>query len=129
MAEDGSVLDGVVHHLLLPGTVAHKSSCLFCLLLGPLLFPYGFAVFVHSLDFGHIHALCGCNVRQHRVLGYEVSHHNEATTTHIKRTEQGFFHPIGQIVNTLLVAAKLIIIQVIDNDVVRSCLLVPQATG
>ena len=56
--EDGAVHDRVVHHLLLPGTVAHEVAVSLCLLLRPLLFPYRLAVSVHRLYLGEEHALC-----------------------------------------------------------------------
>ena len=129
VTEDGSVLDGIVHHLLLPGAISHKCCSFFCLLFGPFLFPYRLTVLIHSFNLGHIHTLGGCDVCQYGVLGYEVTHHNEATATYVKSTEQGFFHPIGKVFYSLLVTAKLIIIQVVNHDVVRSCLLVSQTTG
>ena len=97
-------------------------------MFGPLLFPYRLTVLVNGFDFGHIHAFCGCDVCQYGVLGYEVTHHNEATTTNIKSTEQGFLYPVGEVVYSLLVTAKLVVVQVVNYDVVRSGLLVSQTT-
>ena len=50
MLEDGTLVDGVVHHLLLPGPVAHEVGILLSLLLGPFLFPYRIALVIHRAD-------------------------------------------------------------------------------
>ena len=58
MSENGAVVDGVVHHLLVPGTEADKIGVLLCLFLSPLFSPYRVPVAVDGLDPGDMHPLC-----------------------------------------------------------------------
>ena len=122
--EDGAVHDRVVHHLLLPCAVAHEVAVSLCLRFRPLLLPHWFAVSVHRLYLGEKHALCARDVVEHRVLADKVAHHDEASTTHIERTEERLLHPVRKVMHQLLVAAQLVIVQVVDDDVVRTSLTV-----
>ena len=56
--EDSTIHDRVVHHLLLPGTIAHEVAVSLRLLFGPFLFPYRFSVTINRYDFRKEHALC-----------------------------------------------------------------------
>ena len=67
-----------------------------------------------------MHALCGTDVGQDGCLGYEVSDHEEAATSYIECTEESLLDPVGEFLYTAFVAAELIIIEVIDDNIVRS---------
>ena len=127
MAEDGAVLDGIVHHLFLPCPVSHEVAVFLRLLLRPLLLPYRIAVTVNRFDFRHIYSFGSCNVGQHGGLGNEVSYHDEASAPHIQRAKKCLLHPIGKVFDTFLVAAKLVVIEVVDDYVIRACLTFAQA--
>lgn len=129
MSEDGAVLDRVVHHLLLPVAVAHELTVGIHLLPGPLLPPCGVAVLVDGIHLAEEHALGVGDVVEHGVLVDEVAHHDEAATTHVQGSEECRLHPVGQLPHSLLVLAKLIIVEVVDDDVVGACLTVTEATG
>ena len=128
MLEDGSLVDGVVHHLLLPGPVAHEVGILLSLLFGPFLFPYRIALIIHRADLRDMDPTGGSYVGQYRVLADEVAHHDEAATSHIQGTEQCLLDPIGEFPDTPLITAEFIVIEVIDNDVVGSCFTFTQTT-
>lgn len=42
--------------------------------------------------------------------------------------EEGLLHPVREIMHALLVAAELIVVEVVDDDVVRAALAVAQAS-
>ena len=48
----------------------------------------------------------------------EVADHDEAATATIERTEEGFTHPVGELVDTVLVLHDLVIIKVVNDDIV-----------
>ena len=49
LPKDSSLDDGIVHHLLIPGTIAYKVGIFAGFLLGPFLTPYGIALAVHGI--------------------------------------------------------------------------------
>ena len=86
--EDTTLGNGVVHHFLLPKAVAHEGLHLFCLLAGPFLFPDRISVCIDGLDFREGHALGLRDLLQYRILANEVSHHDKAATSNVKRPEE-----------------------------------------
>ena len=128
-AEDGAVADGVVHHLLLPGAVAHEPGGRFGLLLGPLLLPDRLPVGIYGAHLRDVHARRVDDVLQHAGFGDEVAHHDEAATAGVEGAKQCLLDPCGEVCHAGLVAAELVIVEVIDNDVVGPALLVAQSAG
>ena len=68
----------------------------------------------------------GCYVGQYRVLTDEVAHHDEAAASHVEGTEQCLLDPIREFPDTPLITAEFVVIQVIDDDIVRSCFTLTQ---
>ena len=128
MAKYRAILDRIVHHFFVPGTEPHKVGVCLSLFLCPFLTPDRFTISINRHNLRQKHTLGMCQVIENRCLGNEVAHHNEATTTHVKRTEKGFFHPVGKVMHTLLITAKLIIVKVINDNVVWTCLTITQTT-
>ena len=52
----------------------------------------------------------------------------KTSTANIKRTEESLLHPVGEVVYEFVVLAKLIVVKVIDDDVVRTGFTVTQTT-
>ena len=73
-------------------------------------------------------ALCGAYIRQDRSLGDEVADHEEAATSYIQRTEKCLLHPVGEFADTPLVTAKFVVVEVVDDNVVRTRLTLTETT-
>ena len=129
MPEDGAVCDGVVHHLLFPCPVTDKILVCLCLFLSPFFSPYRVPVAVNSLYLGHMNTFGSGNIGKHRVFGDKVADHDKTATANVERTEQSLLHPIGQILYTLFIPAYLVIVQVVDDNIIRASLAVTETTG
>ena len=127
--EDTTLGDGVVHHLALPRGIAHKVGIGFGLGLRPFVSPYGVAVVVYGIDLGDLHTGYIGDVLQHHVLGKAITDHEEAATADIQGAEERLLDPVGSLPDTLLVVAHLIVVEVVDDDVVRALLLLLESTG
>ena len=117
-----------MHHLLVPSAVAYELHVLASLFLGPLLFPYGVALAVNGINGRDMNALCGAYIRQDRSLRDEVAHHEETATSYIQRTEKCLLHPICKLMDTPLVTAEFVVVEVVDDDIVRTRLTLTETT-
>ena len=75
-----------------------------------------------------MHPFCLGEIGQHRVFRNEVPDHDKASPAHIQCTKKGFFYPVCNVMHPFLIAAQFVVIQVIDDDVVRTCFPVAQTT-
>lgn len=73
-------------------------------------------------------ALCSAYIRQDGSLGDEVADHEEAATSYIQSTEKCLFHPVGEFADTPLVTAKFVVVEVVDDNVVRTRLTLTETT-
>ena len=117
-----------MHHLLVPCAVADEVHVLSRLLLGPFLFPDGVALVVHGIDGRDVYAFCGTDVGEDRSLGYEVSDHDETSASYVERAEESPLDPVGEFSDAPFVSAELVVVEVVDDDVVRSRLALAETT-
>ena len=126
--EDGAVHYRVVHHLLLPRPVSHEVPVFLSLPPRPLLPPDGVAVAVDGLYLREDHAPRPGDVVQDGVLADEVPDHYEAPAPHVEGAEEGLLDPVGHLADPALVAAELVVVEVVDDDVVGPGLPVPESS-
>ena len=68
------------------------------------------------------------DVVEYAGLTDEVTDHDEAATSTIERTEEGFTHPVGELIDAVLVLHDLVVIKVVDDDIVGAVGAVAQTT-
>ena len=56
----------------------------------------------------------------------KVPDHDKASALRPERAEQGFFHPFGCLADAAVVLAQFVVVEVVDNNVVRSPVPVPE---
>ena len=127
--EDAALGNGVVHHLALPRGIAHKVGIGFGLGLRPFVSPDGGSVAVDGVDLGDLHTGYIGDILQHHVLGKAITDHEEAATADIQGAEERLLDPVGSLTDTLLIVAHLVVVEVVDDDVVRALLLLLESTG
>ena len=74
-----------------------------------------------------MHALRIHHVLQHGVFGDEVAHHDEPSALSPETSEQRLLHPVGKVGDPLLVAAKFVVVKVVDYYVVGAVAPVPES--
>ena len=62
------------------------------------------------------------------MLGKAITDHKEAPTADIQGAEECLLDPVGSLPDTLFIVAHLVVVEVVDDDVVRALFLLLEST-
>ena len=96
--------------------------------LGPIFGPGGVAVVVIDIDAGDVDAGRLHDIGEDGAFGDEVADHDEATALGAEGAHERLAGPLGGSIDTGGVARKLVIVEVVADDVVGAVLTVAETT-
>ena len=127
--EDGSLLDGVVHVLLLEKAFAYFGTDFGNLLFREVLLPGRVAVFVEHVDDGVVETGAFGDVAEHGVLADAVAHQHETASACVHRSVECGEAPIGDLLHAGGIEHQFVVVDVVDDDVVDTAARFLDATG
>ena len=84
---------------------------------------------VEDVDAAEAYAFGLGNVCQDAGLADEVADHDEAAAAAVEGSEEGFFDPVGEVLDAGGVLAELVVVEIVDDDVVGAVGAVAQTAG